>query len=203
MKTKRITSKKLTYTEKFNQFGYKNKLIIEDENGGIIAEFSYNMVGYVQCFYLTNDNGVRADFKERAAITVFNAFKKNVKEGFVNIIRFDDYQSELKEQRNQHLQKSIADKAQSRKDTEVLNQAFEQREQEALAKLPEDERNEIIIQNRLQAIFAAQNNGDTVTDDDIDFVNEHAFLPKGAKFTADGLRSLPSIKTCLTYLNNL
>jgi len=79
---------KFTFKETFNAFDEPDYLFIY-KDGKKLTEFYYNMRGFIPNFTLTNGNGVQASFGELSKSKSLRLFKNNIKQGFVNLHKFN------------------------------------------------------------------------------------------------------------------
>jgi len=75
----------------------------------------------------------------------------------------------------------------SRVETEKINKAFQERQQELEKNIPEQELQEEKEFDKVNRIFNKVANEETPTEEEINYVNEKSYLPKGFKFGKTGL----------------
>jgi hypothetical protein len=80
-----------------------------------------------------------------------------------------------------------AESEKSRVETENINKAFEERQKELEKNIPEGDLAEEKNSQKINNIFDKVSNEEKPTKEEIDFVNENAYLPKGYKFGEKGL----------------
>lgn len=78
----------------------------------------------------------------------------------------------------------------SKIETEKINKTFEDRQKELEKNIPEDQLKELKESQRITDIFNKVSNEENPTKEEIDFVNEKAWLPKYYKFGENGLESI-------------
>lgn len=78
----------------------------------------------------------------------------------------------------------------SRIETEKISKAFEERQKELEKYIPEEELIEERNLDKVNDIMNKVSSGEKVTQEEINFVNENAWLPKGFEFTETGLKKI-------------
>lgn len=131
-----------------------------------------------------NPTEFKKDGSPKAKSKLLGSYKalNNVRSGLIGNMQVqyeDEFASRAKEESEK-----------SRIETEQINKAFEERQDELKKNISTEELKEIEVANEVQRIFDKVSNEEVPTEEEITFMNDNAYLPKGFEFREKGLQKV-------------